>query len=426
MRTTIDFLRAERPARFFFAALTQSAFGTGAGYVALLLLAYERFQSVWAISLVLLADLVPAMLFGPLLGAMADRWSRRACLVLADVIRAAAFVGIAVVHSFTATLAFALIAGVGTALFTPAALAALPNLTIPRNLPVATSLYGAITDLGRTVGPALAAGVLVIAGAEGVMALNAVTFAASGLILARIPFFDRRPPTVEPAAVDTRWRLALISDAAAGLRASFGSRPLRIVLLASTASLLCAGVFNVAELPFVTGELGVGGAGFALLVALFGAGVVVGSLIGTRGGDLPVLKRRYLTGLLLMAMSLAGIGLAFVVGTAVVAFIGAGFGNGLMLVHERLLLQTTVPDHMLGRVFGTKDALTAWAFALSFLVAPPFIQLLGTRTMLLVAASTALVAWLVSALALRKSWREPVPAPPQVGAPLAEPLGRGP
>src|SRR5215210_1575530 len=126
MRPTLDLLRHEARARVFFAVLTQSALGTGAGYVALLLLAYERYHSAWAISIILAADLVPAMLLGPLFGALADRTSRRACVVIADLLRAGAFVGIALVDSFGATVGFALLAGAGTGLFTPAALAALP------------------------------------------------------------------------------------------------------------------------------------------------------------------------------------------------------------------------------------------------------------------------------------------------------------
>jgi MFS family permease len=425
MRKTVDFLRAERSARLFFAALTQSALGTGAAYVALLLLAYERFTSVWAISLILLADLAPAMAFGPVLGAVADRWPRRTCLILADVGRALAFGGIAIVHGFAATLILALLAGFGTALFTPAALAALPSLS-PRRLPVATSLYGAITDLGFTAGPAIAAGFLLVTGAEGVMTFNAVTFALSALVLTRVAFGPQQTD-IDGAKAVRRWRSALLGEAVAGLKASLGTPGLRVVIFASTVGLLCAGVFNVAELPFVTKELGAGGTGFALLVALFGLGVAIGSLIGTRGGELPALKRRYLGGLLLMAVSLVGIGLAYVLGTAVVAFIGAGLGNGMMLVHERLLLQTVVPDNMLGRVFGTKDALTAWAFAAAFLLSPALIELFGTRVMLLVAGGAALLAWLVPAFALRTAWREPEPSASQVG-PLTEPepLRRGP
>ena len=119
----------------YFAVLAQSALGTGAGYVALLLVAYDRFASGWAISLILLAELVPAMFLGPVFGAAGDHWSRRLCMVVADTVRAAAFLGIALVDGFPATLAFALVAGACTALFKPASLAALPSLTRAERLP---------------------------------------------------------------------------------------------------------------------------------------------------------------------------------------------------------------------------------------------------------------------------------------------------
>ena len=73
----------------------------------------------------LVADLMPAMLFGPVFGAAADRWSRRSCVVLADLIRAVAFVGIWFVDDFVATVALAALVGTGTGLFTPASLAAI-------------------------------------------------------------------------------------------------------------------------------------------------------------------------------------------------------------------------------------------------------------------------------------------------------------
>src|SRR3712207_2972473 len=92
-----ELLRRERRARTFFAVFTQSALGTGAAYVALLLVAYERSGSTWALSLVLLADLLPAMVLGPLFGAAADRWSRKSCAIAADLMRAVAFAALAVV-----------------------------------------------------------------------------------------------------------------------------------------------------------------------------------------------------------------------------------------------------------------------------------------------------------------------------------------
>src|SRR3954464_13686178 len=115
MKSAIALLRGEPRARVFFIALAQSSLGTGAAYVGLLLIAYQRLHSPWAISLVLLADFLPPMVLGPIAGAAADRWPRRFCVVAADVVRALAFVGIAVFDSFGLTLAFALAAGLGTA-----------------------------------------------------------------------------------------------------------------------------------------------------------------------------------------------------------------------------------------------------------------------------------------------------------------------
>ncbi|MDQ3934907.1 MAG: MFS transporter, partial [Actinomycetota bacterium] len=157
MHATLTLLRHEPRARLFFGAYGQSALGNGAGYVALVVLAYQAWRSPWAISLVLLADFLPAMVLGPLFGAAADRWSRRRLAIVSDVLRAIAFVGIALVGGIWAIVGFALLAGVGAGLCTPALLAALPSLVEEERLPAATAVYGALTDAGRAVGPALAA-----------------------------------------------------------------------------------------------------------------------------------------------------------------------------------------------------------------------------------------------------------------------------
>jgi len=97
-------------------------------------------------------------------------------------------------------------------------------------------------------------------------------------------------------------------------------------------------------------------------------------------------------------------GVAPGLGVAVVTFLAAGYGNGLMLVYERLLIQEAVPDELSGRVFGVKDALTAWAFALGFLIGPVLLELLGTRGMAIAAGAGGLVVWLVSWFGLRRPW----------------------
>ena len=399
MGRTLDLLRHERVARVYYAVLAQSALGNGAAYIALLVVAYERFNSAWAISLVLLADLVPAALFGPVFGAAADRWSRRNCLIVSDVLRGSAFLGIALVDSFAATVALALLAGAGTALFNPASLAAIPSLVSSERLPAATALYGAITDLGFIVGPALAALLLLFGGPDVILYVNAGTFAVSALVLSRLRF-GAAPAGDEEAAV----RPGLFREAREGIGIIARMVGIRAVIIGSGAMLLFAGLFNVAELPFATDELDAGSAGFGALTAVYGLGFVAGSLSGSRGGQALVLKRRFLSGLALVGAGFIACGVAPGFGVAIPAFALAGLGNGILLVYERLLIQTTVDDTVMARTFGVRDGLSAWAFGAAFLVAGALIEAVGVRPVLIAAGVGGLLVWGLSAIALRHAW----------------------
>jgi MFS family permease len=390
----IDLFAAERRARWFFAALAQSALGNGAGYVALLLIAYDRWHSPWAITLVLLADLLPAMLLGPVFGAAADRWSRRRCMILADVLRFGAFVGIGLVGSIELTLALALVAGCGTGLYAPAALASLPGLVEPRRLPAATSVYGAIADLGFTAGPAIAAAVLLFSSPESLTIANGVTFAISAVVLAGLRFGET------PVSVEAR-RPSLLQDAREGLTATAGMTGIRIVLGMSAGALFFAGVFNVAELPFAEDVLGSTDVGYSVLATSFGLGFIVGSLSGSRGGSAKLLKSRYQLGVLVLGAGFLSSGVAPNYAAALVAFAIAGLGNGMLLVFERQIIQAFVPDRLAGRVFGIKDALSAWAFGAAFICAGALIALIGVRELLVAAGIGTIATWLLSLQALK-------------------------
>lgn len=412
MRAAVDLLRRERSARLFFVAHAQSSLGTGAGYVGLLVLAYERFESPWALTLVLLADFLPAMFLGPVFGAAADRWSRRWCAVVADLARGVAFVAVGFVSGFEATVLLALLAGAGTGLFTPAVLSGLPSLVARERLPAATSLYGAISDLGHTVGPALAAGAFLIVSPEALLIVNGVTFLASAGIMAALRFGDA------PAADTAMPSRSLLAEARHGLKATAAMPGVRVVVLASSAVLLFAGMINVGELLLATEDLGSSESGFSALVALYGLGIVVGSLLVSVGNDVTALKRRYLSGLLIMAVGMLGSGLAPVFLIAAGTFFLSGLGNGLVLVHERLLFQSAVPDELMGRVFGVKDALMSWAFGVAFLSAGAIVALVGTRELFLLAGAGAALVWLVTKVALARAWADD--SAPRAGARFQE------
>jgi MFS family permease len=196
----------------------------------------------------------------------------------------------------------------------------------------------------------------------------------------------------------------LLREAREGVFVIAGMVGVRAVILASGAMLLFAGLFNVAELPFAKEEIDVGAAGFGALSAVYGLGFVGGSLSGSRGGDTAVLKRRFLGGLALVGAGFIACGVAPGFAAALPAFALAGIGNGLILVYERLIIQTTVDDSVMARTFGVRDGLSAWGFAAAFLAAGGLIEALGVRTVLVVAGVGGLLVWALSSFVLRHAW----------------------
>src|SRR5690242_1948038 len=361
MRGIVHLLRRDRQARRFFLAYSQSALGTGAGYVALLLVAYQRFQSPWAIALVLLADFVPPMFLAPVFGALVDRTSRRRCAILADAVRAGAFVGLALIPSFPVTVALALAAGSATALSKPALLAGLPEVVERSRLSQATALFGALTEIGYTLGPGIAALTFLVTGPKALLLADAATFAISGLILTTLTFGAARAKPAEQ-------RQSLLREARDGLASLARMPAARTAIVATSTILLFGGMVNVAEL-LLARKLGAGSWGFSLFVAVSGAGIAVGSLAGASGGKLPELVKRFLLGIVLVGAGLLGTAgsPSFVVALFCLAVLG--FGNGLVIVYERLIIQATVNDELMGRAFGAQAALDGTAFAFSYVVA---------------------------------------------------------
>ena len=68
-----------------------------------------------------------------------------------------------------------------------------------------------------------------------------------------------------------------------------------------------------------------------------------------------------------MAVELVACGLLHAFWLVVPALALGGFGNGLALVHDRLLLAASTPETLHGRLFALQKTCTSFAFALSFL-----------------------------------------------------------
>jgi MFS family permease len=190
----------------------------------------------------------------------------------------------------------------------------------------------------------------------------------------------------------------------------------RVVIAGSAAALFFGGVFNVGELLFAKDALGASASGYSILVTLFGFGFVCGSLAGSRGGSPQLLRRRFLQGSILMGLGFLLSGLSPNLPIALLTFTLAGFGNGLLLVHERIIVQETVPDRLLGRAYGVKDALSSWAFGTAFLAAGGILTVIEPRGLIVGAGVGGLIVAAACGVALM---REGIPLRPS-----AKPLVR--
>lgn len=398
MKPMTDLWKHERRARWFFAAHLQGALGAGAGYIALLVLAYERIGSAWGATAVLLADLLPAMLLGPLLGAAIDRTSRLGAAILADVIRAAAFGALVFTHGTTAMVALALLAGFGTALFRPSTWALLPGLVAPQRLAGATGLFNAVRDTGQLLGPVVAAGLLLVASPAAVLGVNALTFAVSALLLVRLRGHVRRV-TSEPgeqAAPDS-------------LRAVMRDRRVRLLIGTSGAVTLCAATMNVGELVLAQQDLKAGATGFALLVSVYGLGLIVGALCAGRdGGDA---RLCYFAGLGGVALGMLSTAFAPTLGFALFTFGFTGAANGLFTTSNRILLTRAIPERVHGRAFGLVDSLDSWGFGLAVLAGGALATAFGGRAIFGLSGAVLVVVWAVAAYALRERHTAQMPKP---------------
>jgi MFS family permease len=390
--------------RRFFAAHAQSCLGSGLAHVALPLLAFDKTGSPWAITAVLVPDLLPAIVLGPLLGTLVDRIGWRTCAIAADLLRALAFGVIAVWDSMPMMILAAALAGTGTALFSPAGLTGLGRLATGDRRPAALGLYGALDDIGLTAGPALAALMLAGLPAAALLGANAASFAISAVLIAGI----REPQEVGEPARDRA--LSLLSDVRRGMRELSGRPQVRLLLMSSTAAVLCAGVTNVGEVVLARHVLGLGGSGLAMLVAAAGLGTVLGSL-AARSRFTWEWRRAYICGLTCMAADLVLCALAPSLWLLLPIFAVGGFGNGFALVHDRLLLADAVPSSLHGRVFALQKGLTSLAFAVSFAGASVLIAVVGVQHTFLIAGTGMLVVVLTAAPRLRAAWPAPAPAP---------------
>ena len=384
------FLRRDPQFARLWAAKAISYVGDGAALVALVLYVQQSQGNGVAVSALLLAITLPALL-GPLAGTLADRVDQRRLMTGAAVAQALLYGAMgALLPSFPVLVALVAVASTFATLFVPAGRSAVPALVPARDLLRANSWMGIALTFQGTIGPLVGALLVAVAGIRGALLGNALSFVVCAALVRTLP-----PLPPEAAGNDG---VGLVKGTGEGVRYALGHPVARVVVIGLGLGVMFAAVDDVALVFLARDELGAGSVGYGVLVSLYGVGLALGSLalMRARAGRAVA---AFSLGLLLTGCGGLATGLAPVFLVAAAAQAVAGIGNGLEVVATDTLVQRSVPRSHRGRVFGVVSAATLLGAAIARGLGGVLLDLTSPR-MTFVIGGVGLLAVTVVAVAL--------------------------
>jgi MFS family permease len=295
------------------------------------------------------------MLFG---GAATDRFSPRAILIAADVLRLL-FTVLLALAVFTGTvrmwMLYAVSLGFGTVagFSIPASNSIVPRLVTDRDLQAGNSIILGSTQAAGFIGPTLA-GVLIgslSSSLEGVAlayAIDSASFGVSAVALLRMRMRAGRPGGAMRANPGGIW-----ASIAEGLKYVWSDEPLRLLFVILVAlNFLFIGPLLVGIPVLADKFLPERAVAYGLLVSGLAGGTLVGYLLA---GQLPRPGGRAMRLLLVTALAAFGIAMGsfgFLRSTTVLLIIMVlvGLGNGYLSILALTWIQARTPREILGRM----------------------------------------------------------------------------
>jgi MFS family permease len=365
----LSLLRRNRNFRLLYVGQTISQLGDWFNTVAVYALLLDLTGSATAVAWMLIVQMLPIALVGPLAGVVVDRLNRRRIMMTADLVRGCLILGLLLVRRadqiWIAYVVTALTVS-AQAFFEPARTSTIPNVTAPEELLPANALSSATWSAMLAIGASIGGIVTAAFGRNVAFIVNAASFFVScGFIAATR--YDATPPV--------RPRLRGLAALTGATDLSDGIRYIR-------------GSSHVGALLFVKAGWGLAG-GILLLLTIFGQRVFpvggstaagIGVLYGARGigaalgpillrfilGQKPSTLRRAIG----PAYFIIGVFYAALAGApglllAAVCVLLAHFGGSILWVFSTVLLQMEVPDQFRGRVFAAELALVTLTSSIS-------------------------------------------------------------
>jgi len=253
-----------------------STFGDTLHYVALVVLVYRITGEGSAVALLVVAEVVPVLVLAPVAGVVIDRFDRRSVLVASDIARAVLTLSLAWPQG--AWHAYAVAAGLaaGNTFFNPTVQAVIPAITTPEQRLAANSVAWSSGRLVQILGAAVAGGIIATIGTDAAFVVNALTFLASGMLVARLRIPAHAGRIADAA---TRGLRGYLADARAGLSFARHDRFVSRLLIVQALASLATGATGALLVVLAQEHLRLDPEGFGWLLGAIGVGALLGPFI---------------------------------------------------------------------------------------------------------------------------------------------------
>jgi dTMP kinase len=360
-----------RPFRRLWIATSLSSLGDWLSLVALSTLALNlagrgaAAQSA-AVGGVWLTSLLPALLLGPLAGAVADRLDRRLNMIVGDVLRAALYLSLVLnlslgfANELTWMYTVQFLASCASLFWTPAKDASVPNLVPPDKLeqanqysllgtfgpaPIAGLFFGLLALVSRSLGSVSPYFSTNQGQTKLALYFNAATFVVSAItiyILREIPKRQVSEHISAPSVAKTIWE---------GWKFIGRTKVVRGIVIGMIGAFSAGGVVVGLGPSYIKNTLGGGSAGWGITFAAVFGGLAAGMFLGLR--IMRGFSRRRLFGLSIVGagVPLVLIGLIPSLVVAVLLVILLGAFAGIAYVTGYTIVGSEVDDDTRGRTF---------------------------------------------------------------------------
>jgi MFS family permease len=363
-------------------AQSTSAMGDGVVIVAIALFVTDLTDDPTQVGIVLAAYLVPLIAFLLIGGVWADRLPRERVMVSADVARAT-------LHALLAALIFTdtveiwqIVAieacyGSAQAFFQPAYTGIVPRTVPPGEVQEAQALSSLTLNLAELTGPAIATALVLGVGAGWAFLLDAATFVVSALLLSRVRTAGTAPAPSERGTV--------LAELGEGFR-EVSSRPwlwVTVVVFALAVPLGYAPLFVLG--PTIAKETYDSAAVFGIVTAAYGAGALLGALIGFRWRPRHPMRAAFFVIAVwpLMLVSFAtGVPVALVLPLSV----ATGVGFALFDVFWDTTMAERIPSHALSRASAWEWMGSLALLPIGYLLAGPAADASSPKTVMVTGA----------------------------------------